>query len=91
MNFEQALSRMKQGEPMRRAEWSVNGMQAQMLVPDANSKMTYQHLYVNDDENMRVPWTPNQRDLFAEDWESAVDIIDSYDRTPDVAESFDDL
>lgn len=90
MNFEQALSRMKDGEPMRRGKWSDKGAQVQVAIPREVDPMTTRYLYLNTDEGTRVPFTVTQADLFAEDWESAVGIPDSPGRTPDIAEVFDD-
>lgn len=75
MNFSSALhSMINSGQSCARKLWNgTASVQAQ--IPDSNSKMTIPYLYISGmvtgNGNQQVPWTPDQVDLFADDWAAA--------------------
>lgn len=71
MNFAAAMVQVLDGAPMRRQSWPA-GDQIQVQTPDEFSKMTQPYLYLNTDDNIRIPYVMNQSDIFAQDW---VDVI----------------
>jgi len=68
-NFSTALDWIKMGMKARRAGWLAY---IEVQRPDALSKMTCMYVYLNMPENERIPWTPTQADLFANDWEAVI-------------------
>ena len=76
MNFETALTALKNGSSIRRSGWNGKGMWLQLQVPDAHSKMTLPYIYIEYPvgsvaypNGSRVPWLASQTDLLADDWE----------------------
>ena len=74
--FGEALGKMEDGEVFSRDAWNKRCFIAQQN-PDENSKMGKPYLYMivriygkqgYREEGYRVPWTPNQEDLFASDY-----------------------
>jgi Protein of unknown function (DUF2829) len=73
MNFGQAYSAMEMGASMRRAIWAP-GTHVRLQRPSEGSEMTVPYLYfvgntAENDAEARMPWTPDQRALAADDWE----------------------
>ena len=71
MNFEQALTKVKNGFKITRAGWNGNGLFVEAQRPDEHSKMGNPYLYIDATAlgGTLNPWVPSQTDLFAEDWE----------------------
>ncbi len=74
MNFEQALTAIKEGKAVTRSGWNGKGLSVKMQVPDEHSKMKRPYLYMIPVEGTLVPWIPSQTDIFGEDWS----IFDEY-------------
>jgi len=78
MNFGYALSELKKGSFVCRKGWNGKGLWLTLQVPDQHSKMTLPYIYLNypkdaaNTPGARVPWTPSQTDLLADDWEVVV-------------------
>lgn len=77
MNFGDALQQLNFGHKMTRAGWNGNGIFIKLQLPTAESKMTSPYIYIDttglqtsnpDAPKVRVPWTPSQTDLLANDW-----------------------
>ncbi len=75
MTFGEALEALQSGKLVSRTGWNAHhylGVQ----FPDANSANTRPYIYMvigADAANLqgaRVPWSPSQTDLFAEDWKA---------------------
>ncbi len=73
-NFGRALQQLKDGLPVRRATWSP-WKTIRLQTPNNKSLMTQPYLYIEYlprhpgfPFGARVPWTPTQIDLMAEDW-----------------------
>jgi hypothetical protein len=69
MNFEDALSYIKQGAKMCRSGWNGKGQWVALQSPDLSSKMTLPYLYISTVDGHFVPWLVSQTDLLAMDWE----------------------
>lgn len=78
MNFSQALDALKAGKNLTRTGWNPSSMWIGLKKPHDKSEMTNQYIFLwtpeqqfRDDNwlGSKIPWTPTQRDLFAEDWE----------------------
>jgi hypothetical protein len=75
MNFSEALNTLKTGSRIIRRGWNGKGMWLSLQIPDQHSKMTLPYVYLNypaNSENTsgaKVPWTPSQTDMLADDWE----------------------
>ena len=72
-SFGQALGLIKEHPEiyMRLPKWSPD-VKIKIQRPDDNSKMTAPYLYV-ESRFGKVPWTPTQIELLAEDWECGED------------------
>ena len=77
MNFESALTALKNGEKLSREGWNGKGIFIKLQRPDENSKMTSPYIYIDttglvtDNEvapKSCVPWIASQTDLLANDW-----------------------
>lgn len=77
MNFEVALSHLKDGYAVAREGWNGNGIFIKLQVPDEHSKMTQPYIYIDtlglkttnpNAPKGRVPWLASQTDLLASDW-----------------------
>ena len=68
MNFEQALSSLKDDNSVSRSGWDGANQYLTLQVPDENSKMTLPYIYIETVQNDLVPWLASQTDLLAEDW-----------------------
>jgi hypothetical protein len=66
-----ALDQMREGEQVRRKGWNGKGMWLELQVPDEHSKMTLPYVYISTAQGDLVPWSPDQTDLVATDWERA--------------------
>jgi hypothetical protein len=64
-----ALDQMHDGVPVRRAGWNGKGMWLALQIPDEHSKMTLPYVYMSTVQGDLVPWSPDQTDLLADDWE----------------------
>jgi hypothetical protein len=75
MDFSQALQAMKKGYRVARASWN-RGMYAEInertytvQSNDEDCQTSVKFIHIRTNDNQFVPWTPNQIDLLAEDWE----------------------
>ena len=73
MDFGEALKEMKMGYAVRRKGWPGKMDFIEILqFKEKNSKMTEPYIFLDcissNGENKRVPWTPSQIDILAEDW-----------------------
>lgn len=68
MDFGYALTIIRGGGRMTRAEWN-NGHSVSLWMPHANSFATQPYLYIETVAGDRIPWTPSQTDVLAYDWE----------------------
>lgn len=75
MDFQYALTALKEGKKVQRSGWNGKGMWLLLQVPDENSKMTHPYIYIEYPaghaaypNGSRVPWLASQTDLMAEDW-----------------------
>lgn len=68
MDFSDALRLLREGQLVRRAMWTRD-LEIGVVWPDIDSEVTRPFLYILDRESQRFPWTPNQWDMFAIDWE----------------------
>jgi len=73
--FGMALDFLQAGKRVARSGWNGRGMWIQMQRPDTGSKMTAPYLYIEYPsghpvypDGCRVPWSPSQTDLLADDW-----------------------
>lgn len=78
MNFGQALIELKNGNKVKRKGWNGDGIFLALQVPDENSFMTQEYIYIDtlglitknaNAPKGRVPWLASQTDMLAEDWE----------------------
>jgi hypothetical protein len=67
VDFSIALQNLKVGIAMQRAGWNARARVA-LVKPDRDSFMNTAYLYQSGAEGHKMPWTPNQTDLMAEDW-----------------------
>ena len=68
MNFESALSAMKEGKRVYREGWNGKGMYVEIQRPGKGSKESLPYLSIKTTCHNYVPWTPPSMDLLAEDW-----------------------
>ena len=75
MDFQYALSALKEGLRVERAGWNGKGMWIKLQVPDEGSKNTLPYIYIEYPvghvaypNGSRVPWLASQTDLLASDW-----------------------
>jgi len=75
MDFQYALTALKEGQKVSRSGWNGKGMCLKMQVPDENSKMTLPYIYIEYPvdhiafpKGCRVPWLASQTDLLSDDW-----------------------
>lgn len=84
MDFQEALTRLKQGRRVARRGWNGKGMflflvngsnfavnrEPLMSILGEGANVTYRpHIDMMDAEGMVCPWLASQTDLMAEDWE----------------------
>lgn len=67
-DFGIALKILRAGGAVARAGWNGKGVQVQMQIPDAHSKMGLPYLYLRTVDGKLVPWTASQSDVLADDW-----------------------
>lgn len=81
MDFGDALFQLRLGHKMARRGWNGNGIFIKLQIPTVDSKMTSPYIYIDttglqtknpDAPTVRVPWTPSQTDLLANDWEPVI-------------------
>ena len=68
MSFGGAIEMLKYGLKMQRAGWNGPGQYLKLQVPDANSKMSLQYIYICTVQGDLVPWLASQTDMLANDW-----------------------
>lgn len=77
MNFENALTALKNGCKVCRAGWNGQGIFIELQKPDNHSKMTLPYIFINtsalkssNPKSPRgcVPWLASQTDLLSDDW-----------------------
>ena len=75
MDFQYALTALKEGKKVQRSGWNGKGMWLCLQMPDNNSKMTHPYVYIEYPAGhvayptgSRVPWLASQTDLLADDW-----------------------
>lgn len=69
MDFSKALDALKRGERLQRVGWNGQGMWVRQALPYYGSSASVPYLFLRTATDERVPWTPSQTDLFAEDWQ----------------------
>lgn len=67
-----AVTKLYQGQCVRRAGWNGKGMWLGLQVPDSTSRMTLPYIYISTPGGHLVPWNCSQTDLLAIDWEIAI-------------------
>jgi hypothetical protein len=70
VNFSEALVAVKEGKVISRTGSNGKWLMVRLQTPDENSKMTLPYLYSEDTDGpmKRVPWSPSQADILADDW-----------------------
>jgi len=68
MDFQYALTALKEGAKVSRSGWNGRGMWIHLQVPDANSKMSLPYIYMKTVDGLLVPWLASQTDILGEDW-----------------------
>ena len=76
MDFQYALTALKEGLAVRRSGWNGKDMGLKLQTPGANSKMSLPYIYIEYPvghpvypEGARCPWLASQTDLLSDDWE----------------------
>lgn len=64
-SFADVLVSLKEGMIAYREGWE--GMYIKLQIPDQNSKMSRQYIYITSVE-YTIPWVASQSDLLEEDW-----------------------
>lgn len=74
MDFENALTLLKEGKTVTRTGWNGKGISVTAQFPDEHSKMKNPYLYIDATAlgGTLNPWFPSQTDLFGTDWEEVV-------------------
>ncbi len=67
-DFSDALAYLRQGKQVARSGWNGKGMYIALQIPDENSKMRRQYIYMSPIDGELVPWVASQTDLLAIDW-----------------------
>ncbi|RAV17547.1 hypothetical protein DQP57_00545 [Mycobacterium colombiense] len=67
MDYSFALHALQLGHAVARIDWDGDGL-LQLQLPDEDSKMTLPYVYITTANGERVPWSPSQADLLADDW-----------------------
>ncbi len=77
MSFGLAIEAMKKGLKIARKGWNGKGIFIKLQIPDTNSKMTSQYIYIDttglETDNTSapkslVPWLASQTDMLSDDW-----------------------
>ena len=68
MDFGDAIKAMKEGKAVHRTIWMGTQARIKMQMPDEYSKMSIAYLYIENEQGVRVPWSPSQLDMLQEDW-----------------------
>jgi hypothetical protein len=68
MAFDEAFEYVKDGYPIRRSSWECDKFVRAKPAVDKPS-VSHPRTLILIQDNLEVPWTPDQLDLFAEDWE----------------------
>jgi hypothetical protein len=68
MDIGLAISYLKDGNAVTRANWNGPGQYLELQTPDENSKMTLPYVYIRTVGGDLVPWLASQTDLLADDW-----------------------
>lgn len=68
-DFGDAIKAVKKGRRATRPVWNGKGMWIELQIPDKNSKMTLQYIFMRTAQGDYVPWLASQTDMLAEDWE----------------------
>lgn len=68
MNFGGALECLKRGMKVQREGWETFCMHLELQFPDGHSKMSNPYIFASVMEIAKTPWSPQQDDLLAEDW-----------------------
>lgn len=68
MHIGDALTALRQGLRVARNGWNGKSMYLELVIPDANSKMTLPYIYMKTAQGDLVPWLCSQTDLLAFDW-----------------------
>jgi len=67
LSFGEALGHLEWGKGIRLKSWNKETV-IKLQIPDCNSKMTANYLYV-DSLKGRVPWIPNMIEILSDEWE----------------------
>lgn len=67
-DFSWALRKLREGHRVARMDWEGGYMYVKLQVPDANSKMNLEYIYMWKSDLEVVPWLPTQCDLLSDDW-----------------------
>ncbi len=65
-DFSEALIALKQSKRVKLRKWS-DDVYLKIQLPDSNSKMTHQYIYVTSRFGL-VPWNPTQVELLSNEW-----------------------
>lgn len=68
MEFEIALTSLKEGKRVGRTGWNGKGQYIAIQRPTADGKMTLPYLYIKTVDGSLVPWIASQGDLLSNDW-----------------------
>lgn len=75
MDFQYALTALKEGQRVARSGWNGKDMTLKAQFPDEGSMNTLPYIYIEYPvghvaypSGMRVPWVASQTDLFSDDW-----------------------
>ena len=68
MNFSEALTKLKEGNQLRRKGWNSQNQYIELQSPTPESKMTLPYLFIKTVQGYLVPWLASQTDLLADDW-----------------------
>lgn len=68
MNFETALTLLKNGQLIFRAGWNGKGMWLKIQKPDSKSLMSLPYIYMKTAGGELVPWVASHSDLLSTDW-----------------------
>ncbi len=67
-DFSSILDELKAGRKVYRIGWRGQKIHIEIQLPNEDSKMTHPYIFINIPGARRIPWSPNQSDIFAEDW-----------------------
>lgn len=70
LTFGQALEAIKDGRSARRAGWYARGMSLFLCQKETRNDITMREfIAIDTGKGFVIPWTANQLDILAKDWE----------------------